>query len=114
MDEQQQQQRVRRHWRTREEAERLAAEFEASGLTRQEFSDRIGVPVKTLARYAARYRKKKAGKNPRQRWVAVEVAEERGHGNELTVVLGKGRRITVQHGFNADTLRQLVTVLERV
>jgi len=46
--------------------------------------------------------------------VAVEVAEERGHGKELSVVLGNGRRITVQHGFDADTLRQLVTVLERV
>ena len=112
MDEQQQ--RVRRHWRTREEAEQIAAEFEASGLTRQGFSDRSGVPMKTLARYVARYRKKKTDKNPRQRWVAVEVAEERGHGNELSVVLGNGRRITVQHGFNADTLRQLVTVLERV
>jgi hypothetical protein len=111
MDEQQQ--RVRRHWRTREEAERIAAEFEASGLTRQEFSGRSGVPIKTLARYVARYRKK-TDKNPRQRWVAVEVAEERGHGKELSVVLGNGRRITVQHGFNADTLRQLVTVLERV
>ena len=110
MDEQQQ--RVRRHWRTREEAEQIAAEFEASGLTRQEFSNRIGVPMKTLARYVARHRK--ADKNLRQRWVTVEVAEGRGQGDELTVVLGNRRRITVQHGFNADTLRQLVTVLERV
>jgi hypothetical protein len=46
--------------------------------------------------------------------VAVEVAEQRGCGDELAVVLGNGRRIAVQHGFNADTLRQLVTVLERV
>src|ERR1044072_4767756 len=111
MDEQQQ--LLRRHWRTREEAERIAAEFEASGLTRQEFSGRSGVPMKTLARYVARYRKK-TDKNPRQRWVAVEVAEKRDHGKELSVVLGNGRRITVQHGFNADTLRQLVAVLERV
>jgi hypothetical protein len=92
----------------------LAAEFEASGLTRQEFSNQRGVPLKTLARYVARYRKKKVDKNPRQRWVAVEVAEQRGCGDELAVVLGNGRRIAVQHGFNADTLRQLVTVLERV
>jgi len=69
--------------------------------------------MKTLARYVARYRKK-TDKNPRQRWVAVEVAEKRDHGKELSVVLGNGRRITVQHGFNADTLRQLVAVLERV
>jgi hypothetical protein len=114
MDEEQQQRQVRRHWRTREEAERLAAEFEASGLTRQEFSDQRGVPVKTLARYVARYRKKKVDKNPRQRWVAVEVAEERGRGDELSIVLGNGRRIAVQHGFDADTLRRLLAVVERV
>ena len=70
--------------------------------------------MKTLARYVARYRKKKAAKNPQPKWVAVEVAEERGRGNELSVMLGNGRRIAVQSGFNADTLRQLVTVLERV
>ncbi|MEB2364285.1 MAG: hypothetical protein HUU41_01800 [Bryobacteraceae bacterium] len=114
MDEEQQQRQVRRHSRTGEEAERLAVEFEASGLTRQEFSSQRGVPMKTLARYVARYRKKKADKNPRQRWVAVEVAEERGHGDELSVVLDNGRRIAVQHDFDAGTLRRLLTVLERV
>jgi len=110
MDEQQQQVRRRR---TREEAERVAAEYEASGLTRQEFSNRSGVPMKTLARYVARHRKKTADKNPALRWVAVEVGEQRGRGDELSVVLGKGRRIAVQHGFHADTLRRLVAVLER-
>ena len=70
--------------------------------------------MKTLARYVARYRKKKTDKNPQQRWVAVEVADQRGPGDDLSVVLGNGRRIAVQHGFNADTLRRLVTVLERV
>jgi transcriptional regulator with XRE-family HTH domain len=50
MDEQQQQVRRRR---TREEAERLAAEYEASGLTRQQFSNRSGVSMKMLARYAS-------------------------------------------------------------
>lgn len=70
--------------------------------------------MKTLARYVARHRKKKANKNPAPRWVAVEVAEEHGRGDELSIVLGNGRRIAVQQGFNAETLRQLVTVLERV
>jgi hypothetical protein len=111
MDEQQQQVRRRR---TREEAERLAAEYEASGLSRQEFSGRSGVSIKMLARYVTRHRKKKADKNPATRWVAVEVAEQRSRGGELAVVLGSGRRIAVQHGFDADTLRRLVTVLEQV
>jgi len=107
MDEQQQQVRRRR---TREEAERLAAEYEASGLTRQQFSNRSGVSMKMLARH----RKKKSDKNPAQRWVAVEVGEQRSRGDELVVVLGGGRRIAVQHGFDADTLRRLMTVLEQV
>ena len=110
MDEQHQQVRQRR---TREEAERVAAEYEASGLTRQAFSNLSGVPMKTLARYVARRRKKKADKNLAPRWVAVEVAEQRGRGDELSVVLGNGRRIAVQQGFHAETLRGLVAVLER-
>jgi hypothetical protein len=109
MDDQQQQGRRRR---TREEADRVAAEYEASGLTRLEFSNRSGVPMKTLARYVARRRKKKADRNPAQQWVAVEVVEPRGRGGELSVVLGNGRRIAVAHGFNAETLRRLVAVLE--
>src|SRR5262245_7266206 len=110
MDEQQQPVRRRR---TRDEADRVAAEYEASGLSRQEFSSRNGVPMKTLARYVARHRKKKAGKHPAQQWVAVEIAEQRGRGDEVWVVLGNGRRIAVQHSFNADTLRRLVAVLEQ-
>jgi hypothetical protein len=46
--------------------------------------------------------------------VAVEVGEQRSRGDELVVVLGGGRRIAVQHGFDADTLRRLMTVLEQV
>ena len=110
MDEQQQQVRPRR---TREEADRVAAEYEASGVTRQEFSNRSGVPMKTLARYVARHRRKKADKNSGQRWVAVEVAEQRGRGDELSVVLSNGCRIAVPNGFHADTLRRLVAVLGR-
>ena len=91
----------------------MAAEYEASGLTRREFSSRNGVPMKTLARYVARHRKRKADKNSAARWVAVEVAEPGGRGDELSVVLGNGRRIAVPHGFHADTLRRLVAVLER-
>ncbi len=110
MDEQEQQVRRRR---TREEVDRLAAEYETSGLARQEFCNRKGVPIKTLARYVARHRKKRTDKGGAQRWVAVEVAERQGHGDELSVVLGSGRRIAVKRGFDADTLRRLVMELER-
>jgi hypothetical protein len=101
------------HRRSREEASRLAAECEASGLSRQQFCDQRAVPLKTLARYLARYRREKAGKHGVQRLVAVEVAAKRRDPAELSIVLDGGRRIEVQRGFDAETLRRLVVELER-
>jgi hypothetical protein len=70
--------------------------------------------MKTLARYWERYRKRKAAaRSEPQRWVAVEVAGQGYCGGELAVLLSSGRRIEVKRGFDADTLRQLVAVLER-
>lgn len=105
--------RRRRRHRSRAEANQLATEFEASGLTREEFCNLKGVPMKTLARYVARRRREQDGGGALQQWVAVEVAEPRGPGAELTVVLAGGRRIEVQRGFDTGTLQQLVAALER-
>jgi hypothetical protein len=99
--------------RSREEADRLAAEYEASGLGRQDFCDQRGVPLKTLARYLARYRREQAGSNGVEGFVAVEVAAKRRDVAELSVVVAGGRRIEVQRGFDADTLRRLIVELER-
>jgi hypothetical protein len=104
----------RRH-RNRAEADQLAAEYEASGLSQAEFCQQKDLPLKTLGRYLTRYRKQTArGNEPHQpqRFVAVEVAACRSGGSELTVVLHGGLRIEVKSGFDAGTLRQLVTVLE--
>ena|SRR5487761_2103060 len=102
----------RRH-RSRAEADHLAAEYEGSGLSREEFCRQKDIPFKTLCRYVVRYRKQKSeGKQP-QRWVAVEVAGANGGGGELAVLLTSGRRIEVKRGFDAGTLRQLVAVLEQ-
>ena len=99
--------------RSREEADRLAAECEASGLSQREFCDQRGVPLKTLTRYVARYRRERAGENQMPRWVAVEVAAKPGDPAELSIVLAGGRRIEVRPGFHAETLRRLVAELER-
>jgi hypothetical protein len=104
----------RRH-RSRAEADQLVIEYEASGVTQAEFCRQQDLPLKTLARYVTRYRKQTVrGNNPNQpqRFVAVEVAASRTAGSELTVVLRGGLRIEVKSGFDAGTLRQLVTVLE--
>jgi hypothetical protein len=105
--------RQRRRHRSRTEADQLAAEYEASGLSREEFCSQRDVALKTLARYVVRYRKQKAAGSEPQRWVAVEVAGPRECGGELSVLLSGGRRIEVKPGFDAGTLRQLVAVLEQ-
>jgi hypothetical protein len=104
----------RRH-RSRAEADEIAAEYEASGLGQAEFCEQRGLPLKTLARYLARFRKESAGSGVQgvsQRFVALEVAGPRRSGSELTVVLSGGLRIEVKRGFDTVTLRQLVAVLE--
>ena len=98
----------RRH-RSRTEADQLAAEYEASGLSQAEFCQE-----RDLARYLARYRKQSAQRGEQassKRFVAVEVAGP-CRGSELTVLLSGGLRVEVKRGFDALTLRQLVAVLE--
>ncbi len=102
----------RRH-RSRAEADQLAAEYEAGGLTREAFCQQRDLPLKTLDRYVTRYRKQRAAGAEPQRWVAVEVAGYNGCGGELSVLLPGGRRIEVRRGFDVGTLRQLVAVLEQ-
>ena len=104
----------RRRYRNPAEADQLAAEYEASGLSREAFCVQHNVTMKTLARYIARRRRQRAVQEPGPEWVAVEVARSRAGGGEIVVSLAGGRRIEVQPGFDADTLRKLVSVLEGV
>jgi hypothetical protein len=103
----------RRH-RSRAEADQLAAEYEASGLSQAEFCEQRDLPLKTLARYLARFRKQSAQSGEQatsQRFVAVEVTGPR-NGSELTLLLSGGLRVEVKRGFDTLTLRQLVAALE--
>lgn len=110
----------RRRYRSPSEAEQLAAEFEASGLTRREFCQRNDVSLVTLARYLKRHRQQNAPRqnqtppNQTPRWVAVELAKAPISGSGLSLVLGGGRRIEVGRGFDSATLGQLVSALERL
>jgi hypothetical protein len=91
----------------------MAADYEASGLSREAFCNQRDVRLKTLDRYVTGYRKQRADGSETQRWVAVEVAGHSGCGSELAVLLSSGRRIEVKRGFDSGTLRQLVAVLEQ-
>jgi hypothetical protein len=106
--------RQHRKHRGRAEADQIAAEYEASGLSQAEFCEQRDLPLKTLARYLARFRKQTVQSREQttaQRFVAVEVAGPRS-GSELTLLLSGGLRIEVKRGFDTLTLRQLVAALE--
>lgn len=100
--------------RSRAEANRLASEYEASDLTREDFCREKGLALKTLARYVTRYRKQKLEGDGAQQWVEAKVVGQNGCGGELVVVMAGGRRIEVKAGFDAATLRLVVAALEQM
>ncbi len=110
-------------YRSRAEAAQLAAEFEASGVTRREFCAKHDMTVSTLDAYRKRFGRRagaKAASKPAAsgQWLAVEVSERQavstGAGSGLAVALPGGRRIEIGRGFDTGTLRQLVRVLEQI
>ena len=107
---------VRRR-RSRAEAEQLVAEYEASGVSREEFCRQQGLSLATLARYRKR-RRAQGEAASKGRWLAVELggagpAAGSGAASGLAVRLSSGRRIEIARGFDAPTLMQLLELLER-
>jgi transposase-like protein len=104
----------KRRRRSRLEAEHLAAEFEKSGLSRKTFSREHGLSVHTLDNYRRRSRQRRSNGDSPSRMLAVEISEPvQASSGELTIALTNGRRIEVKRGFDADTLKQLMALLER-
>ena len=103
--------------RSRAEADALAAEYEASGLSKQEFCQQRQMAFKTLARYLTQRRKRLAATvsagSSSSRLVRVQVASPPIAESEVMVVVTGGRRIAVKPGFDAALLRQVLTVLEQ-
>ena len=98
--------------------EKLVAEYEASGLTRDVFCQQRGLSVVTLDKYRRRVQKwARSGAGP---MLPVEVVlstgsncAARGYG-VLVVESRSGRRIEVGRGFDAETLERLLTILDKV
>jgi hypothetical protein len=119
VDEQSEAIEVRRR-RSRAEVEQLLAEYETSGLGRVEFCRRRGLSLSTLARYRKQQAQGDAGTG--SRWLAVEVSGavaglESGASRAnsgLALALSGGRRIEIGRDFDARTLTQLLSVLERI
>lgn len=108
--------RTTRRRRSRAEAEQLVAEFEASGLGREEFCRAHGLVSSTLARYRKRRQREQSDTAAPRRWVAVELAGSpqagaRKAASGLTVALASGLRIEIALGFDARTLQHLLRVL---
>ena len=117
MDEQTQAVKIKRR-RSRAEVEQLVGEYEASGLGRTVFCQQRGLSLSTLSRYRRRQEQTAGEGAEGERWLAVEVTgsaavagDERASG--LAVVLSGGRRIEVGRGFDGDTLKRLLAVVER-
>ncbi len=91
----------------------MVVEYEASGMSRVEFCQKHGLALSTLARYQRRrVQGQDAGADP-SRWLAVELTGAHPAGaSGLAVVLAGGRRIEVGRGFEAQTLQQLLSLLE--
>ena len=106
----------RRRRRSQAEAEQLVVEFETSGISREEFCERHGLVLATLARYCKRLRQRRGEGAGASRWLAVELpgrmpAAGSGAASGLTVALASGVRIEIALGFDARTLQHLLRVL---
>jgi transposase-like protein len=102
-----------RRRRSRVEAEQLVAEYAAGGMSREEFCQKHGLALSTLAQYQRRRKQAQdEGVGP-SRWLAVELSgAHAADASGLAIVLRGGRRIEVGRGFDARTLEQLVSLLE--
>jgi hypothetical protein len=109
-------QSVGKRRRTAAELEQIVREFESSGLNRSQFCRQQGLTWEVLNRHLRRQQAGGSGAS-RKALIAVELAGnhlgmELAGSCGLTVMLGKGRRIAVNSGFDTVTLQRLVQVLE--
>jgi hypothetical protein len=108
------------HRRSRAEADRLVTEFERSGMKRTAFCLAHGVPTQTLDYY--RRRQRGSGGRGSGSIMPVELVEGRAavaavpmdSRSALRVLLGGGRRIEVDAGFDASELKRLIATVEGV
>ena len=107
---------VRRR-RSRVEVEKIVAEFEASGLTRQAFCNQRGLSVTALDKYRRRRHEGPASGPvamiPVQLSSRIRERSSAEAGSSLLVELRSGLRIEVRRGFDAVTLERLLTVLDK-
>ncbi|MCX6633618.1 MAG: hypothetical protein NT090_00765 [Acidobacteria bacterium] len=86
----------------------MVAEYEASGLGREEFCRERGLGLSTLGRYRKRRQQERDEAVGPRRWVAVDLSGPRQAAasvaaSGLAVVLASGRRIEAGRGLDAKS-----------
>ena len=101
--------------RTAEEIERLLQGYEESGLSRQQYCQREGIPATTFDYYRQRSSRKAAAKRRVAGLVKVklEVAPEQAQ-SIFTLTLSNGRRIESAWAFSEVDLARLIRIAEAV
>ena len=98
---------IQQRWRAR------VHRFEASGLTAKAFCEREGFGTESLRRW-----RRWCTQNPPQLPALVEVklagsAPPPPPRDHMVVDLARGRRLTLEPGFDTDAVARLVAILER-
>jgi transposase-like protein len=106
-----------RRRRSREEIERLAVEYEASGARVSDFCRNHDLKPSVLQRHLKGRRLGKVESREVKRLVPVALVGTKRHADTprecaLEVVLSSGRRIEVRREFDSATLGRVVKVLE--
>jgi hypothetical protein len=109
---------VVRRRRSRAEVEGLVAEFEVSGLKRASFCRKRGLALATLDKYRRRVQSRPVSGAGSLLPVEVVLSPSRdadsGAGRDVLVVeLRSGSRIEVRRRFDAETLKRLLSILDR-
>ena len=106
--------RVRRPRRPQEQIAQLVSEYAASGLSRSAFCQKHQLALATLTRYLPQARTASVASTHPASFLAVELENTpRLPDSGVALLLPGGRRLTLQRGFCPDTLRQVLSALER-
>jgi hypothetical protein len=92
---------------TRETWAGRVAKWRASGLTAREFGEREGLNAATLRWWASQLKRE-----PHHEAAFVEVTLKSAATSSLELIVRDGLRIQLTRGFDAELLRDVLTVLE--
>lgn len=103
---------VTRH-HTRAEIEAILAERESTGLTYAEMSARTGVAATTLSWWNWRRRREQRVKGQTQFVELVPLADTSTERSHIELVTRAGVSVRVPPGFDTETLRAVLAVVDR-